>query len=103
MVFPGIVISEENRGVIENSRSSLSIHPEKTGVSSLRSPDLATLICLGAVLLLAVPISIQVTWSYIKQKQLKNPHQMHAWFKKSTTSTHVIKASFKNRLKGYRP
>jgi hypothetical protein len=103
MFFPGIVIIGENRGVIENSRSSFSIHSEKIGVSQLRSPDLATLICLGAVLLLAVAISVRVTWADIKQQQLKHPHQKHARFKKSTTSAHVIKASFKNRLKGYRP
>jgi hypothetical protein len=103
MFFPGIVISGENRGVIKNSRSFFSIHSEKLGESQLRTPDLATLICLGAVLLLAVTISIQVTWAYIKQQQLKNPHQKHARFKKNPPSTHLIKASFKNRLKGYRP
>jgi hypothetical protein len=103
MFSPGIVIIGENRGVRKNSRSSFSIYSEKLGESQLRTPDLATLICLGAVLLLAVTISIQVTWAYIKQQQVKNPHKKHARFKKNLPSTHLIKTSFKNRLKGYRP
>ncbi len=101
--FPGHVLTAECRGVSKNSRSTLLIYSKKTGVSQLISPDLATLICLGAVLLLAAAISVRVTWAYIKQQQMKHAHRKHAQFKKSIPSTRIIKAGFKNRLRSYRP